>query len=262
MELRPVGYVKSRIAETFDMPPEGVRAQIEINKEYELALSGIEKSSHLIVLYWMSGAKRDVLKAKPKKISEFLPAQGVFALRSPSRPNPVGLSVVKLIQRNGLTLNVEDLDAVDGTPVLDIKPYSHGLDCFLSARRSDEYLVLSSMDREKALNRMLKEASNFHGEVCVGLAIGTRVAYAAVKALKQSLKDKNVKVVCRTRGCIADAIQALSAATNKRFAHEPGDGEITFSTGTKSVTFQVSREKIYSVDEALNIEDSDLFHLK
>lgn len=262
MQLKPIGIVKSAVTDSSGMPLEGIRSSIQIYQEFELGLRGIEKSTHVIILYWMSLAKRDVLEARPKKVSEKLPKQGVFALRSPSRPNPIGISVVKLLHKEGLIMEVDGLDAIDGTPVLDIKPYAQGLDCFLSARRSDEYTVISSMDKIKAIERLLKEAANFHGEVCVGLAIGTRIAYGAMMALGLSLKEKEVKIECRTRGCLADSIQAISASTNKRFTHIPGEGEIDFKTNTRRITFRVTKNKIHTAKEALTIKDAELFQLK
>lgn len=262
MQLKSIGIVKSVVTDSSEMPLEGIRSSIQIYQEFESGLKGLERSTHVIILYWMSLAERDVLEARPKKVSDKLPSQGVFALRSPSRPNPIGVSVVKLLSRDGLILEVDGLDAIDGTSVIDIKPYSQGLDCFLSARRSDEYTVVSSMDKFKAIERLLKEAANFHGEVCVGLAIGTRIAYGAMMALGLSIKEKEVKIQCRARGCIADAIQAISAATNKRFIHIFGNGEIDFSTNSRQITLIVAKKKIHTVNEALTINDTELFEIK
>lgn len=234
------------------MPLEGINSSVEIFKQYEKALFGIEKSTHIIVLFFMSVAKRDVLQTKPRKVSTKLPKQGVFALRSPSRPNPIGFSVVKIIKRNANVLEVEGLDAIDGTPVIDIKPYSHGLDCFFSARREDEYLTLINMDRDKALNRLLEEASNFHGDTCIGIAIGTRIAYEAMLALKTSMKNKNVIIECGLKGCLADAIQAISAATNKRFFRNDEKNTVIFKTDEATLTMKVSDEKVDSIKDALD----------
>ena len=93
---------------------------IEVDLRYARALEGIEKSSHLVALYFMDRARRDLVVQVPRQLGE---ARGTFALRSPVRPNPIAISVVKLLKREGTKLTVTGLDCLDGTPLLDIKPY-------------------------------------------------------------------------------------------------------------------------------------------
>jgi tRNA-Thr(GGU) m(6)t(6)A37 methyltransferase TsaA len=98
----------------------GVKGQIEIYAEYAAGLSDLEGFSHIFILYHFHLSKRFRLTVRP-----FLDSQqrGVFATRAPSRPNPIGLSVVRLVAITDGNLTVEDVDVVDGTPLLDIKPY-------------------------------------------------------------------------------------------------------------------------------------------
>jgi len=93
---------------------------IEIFPEYEEALDGIERYEELDVLYFFHLAKRDILKVRPLHSKEL---RGVFAARSPHRPNPIALSTVKLVKREGRFLRIKGIDAIDGTPVLDVKPH-------------------------------------------------------------------------------------------------------------------------------------------
>lgn len=93
---------------------------IHLQPEYERGLLSIETCSHLIVLYWMDKARRDLIVQSPAFDS--MP-HGCFALRSPVRPNPVSLSMVELLEVNGSELKVRGLDCLDGTPLIDIKPY-------------------------------------------------------------------------------------------------------------------------------------------
>ncbi len=93
---------------------------IEVDERYAQALEGIEKSAHLVALYFMDRARRDLVVQVPHHLGE---ARGTFALRSPVRPNPIALSVVRLLKREGTKLTVTGLDCIDGTPLLDIKPY-------------------------------------------------------------------------------------------------------------------------------------------
>jgi len=129
IELRPVGTIHSPYRRPGDAPRQGRLlgrvSTIEIFKEYEDALPGVERFSHLIVLYWLDRADRDRLWATPPGETE---PRGVFSTRSPHRPNPIGLAVTKLIARRDLLLDVLWLDALDGTPVVDIKPYSPSID--------------------------------------------------------------------------------------------------------------------------------------
>ncbi len=93
---------------------------IEVDARYAAALTEVETSSHLLVLYWMDKARRDLVLQAPRHYDT---QRGTFALRSPVRPNPIAASVVKLLARDGTRLSVIGLDCLDGTPLIDIKPY-------------------------------------------------------------------------------------------------------------------------------------------
>jgi tRNA-Thr(GGU) m(6)t(6)A37 methyltransferase TsaA len=93
---------------------------IEVDARFATALTGVETCSHVLVLYWMDQARRDLVLQAPRHYGE---PRGTFALRSPVRPNPIAASVVKLIGVAGLRLSVVGLDCRDGTPLLDLKPY-------------------------------------------------------------------------------------------------------------------------------------------
>ncbi|MDJ0820443.1 MAG: tRNA (N6-threonylcarbamoyladenosine(37)-N6)-methyltransferase TrmO [Paracoccaceae bacterium] len=98
---------------------DGPECRVELRPEFAPALQGIERHSHLELLYWLHRARRDLLSQSPKADGE---VRGTFSLRSPLRPNPIGTSVVKLERREGNTLIVRGLDCLDGTPLLDVKP--------------------------------------------------------------------------------------------------------------------------------------------
>ena len=93
---------------------------IEVDERWADALTDVETCSHLFVLYWMDRARRDLVLQVPRHSGE---PRGSFALRSPVRPNPIAASVVRLIERKGRVLSVAGLDCLDGTPLLDLKPY-------------------------------------------------------------------------------------------------------------------------------------------
>jgi tRNA-Thr(GGU) m(6)t(6)A37 methyltransferase TsaA len=91
-----------------------------IDPRWTQALAGVESCSHLVVLYWMHRSRRDLVLQAPR---HYAVARGTFALRSPARPNPIAMSVVRLLRVDGNRLSVVGLDCLDGTPLLDIKPY-------------------------------------------------------------------------------------------------------------------------------------------
>ncbi len=116
-ELRSIGVVERA---------EEQEARIRIFQEYCAGLKGIEEYSHLIILYWFhlrdSEKERQTLLIFPRK-HEVNVEKGVFACRSPSRPNPIALCVVQLLKTENCVLTVKGLDALEGSPIVDIKPY-------------------------------------------------------------------------------------------------------------------------------------------
>jgi len=126
MELKQIGVIRTRFKSLDEAPRQGSVSEEEgeliIFEEYEEGLRGIEKFEYLILLYWMHLSNRNVLFVKERN-------RGVFATRSPNRPNPIGFCVVKLIDVKGNVLRVRGVDAIDGTPLIDIKPYYPEIDC-------------------------------------------------------------------------------------------------------------------------------------
>lgn len=123
--LRPIGHVRTAAAEA-DIPRlrRTLESEIIIDEAFAPALEGIEAWSHLFVLYYMHKVDRARMKLQTHpRGRDDLPVQGVFAARGRDRPNPIGLAVVELLGREGTRLKVRRLDAFDGTPVIDIKPY-------------------------------------------------------------------------------------------------------------------------------------------
>ncbi len=100
-----------------------VESVLIIDSELTDLMDGLEDFSHIIVLFWMHQSSGEFpIKVHPQGRDD-MPLTGVFATRAPHRPNSIGMTVVKLIDREGNRLRVKELDAIDGTPVLDIKPY-------------------------------------------------------------------------------------------------------------------------------------------
>ena len=135
IRFNPVGSVRTELSdeEIKNTLSRDLEAEIEIFDEYAEGLEAIDGFSHLLVFFYLhkvTEKQRELLKARPRRLIKYglnledLPLVGVFCLDSPHRPNPIGLCVVKLLWRKGRILRVKGLDAFDGTPVLDLKPYS------------------------------------------------------------------------------------------------------------------------------------------
>ncbi len=140
MTLKAIGVVRNG----FPKPPtprsdwERVTAEIVIDESLTEALDGIEGFSHIIVLFWMHRLREKIppLKQRPRGQLD-RPLKGLFALRTPNRPNPIGKTTARLLERRGNVLVVEGLDALDGSPVIDIKPYLPGYDSVTGASVPD-----------------------------------------------------------------------------------------------------------------------------
>ena len=134
MELEPIGSIHTKFKNIQEAPFQGRWSKetsvIEIFPEHVPGLKDIEYASYLIVLYWCHLATRDTLQTKTPHGPEI---RGVFACRSPHRPNPIAFCVAKLLGQEENRLLVKGLDALDGSPLLDIKPYSSDLDSITGA---------------------------------------------------------------------------------------------------------------------------------
>jgi tRNA-Thr(GGU) m(6)t(6)A37 methyltransferase TsaA len=123
--LRPVGRVESSLTDRASAPKQGnegaPEASIVFEREVVDALDGIEAGDEVIVLTWLDRSDRGVLQTRPRD-DPANPIQGVFNTRSPDRPNPIGLHSVEVVSLDGATMRVRNLEALDGTPVLDVKP--------------------------------------------------------------------------------------------------------------------------------------------
>jgi len=122
--LRFIGRIRTPWTERRDCPrqgrEDGPECWVEVAAPWHEALLGVGEYAHLDLLYWLDGARRDLVVQNP--CNDSVRYFGTFALRSPQRPNPIGLSRVRLVAVEGATLVVRGLDCLDGTPLLDIKP--------------------------------------------------------------------------------------------------------------------------------------------
>ncbi len=139
IDLKPIGIVRNEIKEPRKENWTKVISEIILDPCWQKALNRIEEFSHLIIIYWMHRVlpeQRFITEVHPRGKPD-LPLVGVFASRSPMRPNPIGVTTVKLLKRSRNILKVTGLDAIDGTPVLDIKPYIPDYDSPAEAKTPD-----------------------------------------------------------------------------------------------------------------------------
>ena len=134
IKFRAIGTVRSEIKKRGQHDTMGIVSEIVIDPALAEALDNLDEFSHIIVIYFIHQSHRPApMKVHPRYSKEITPV-GVFASRSPDRPNPVGKTTVKLLERRDNVLKVQGLDAINGTPVIDIKPYIPGLDSVDDAR--------------------------------------------------------------------------------------------------------------------------------
>lgn len=210
--LNPVGQVLNAIEEPEHMPPGGVDSTIEIYPEFYDALLHIESNSHLWVLSWFHKSERDVLQAVPGRVNPDLPPYGVFSLRSPNRPNPIGLSLTRLEKQEDRFLSVKGLDVLNHTSVLDVKPYVEN-DCVFSPRTP----YFKAMSREARFFYLARLARNHHQEECPDFNLAVRMALIAEEYLGQLISSL-VSLEVQGSPCLADCLQGICRA---RFSNPP-----------------------------------------
>lgn len=135
IRLTPIGRIRTPWTRTDECPRNSMESEalcrVEVDEAFRPALTSLEACSHVVLLYWLHEARRDLLTVTPKSDDT---AHGVFALRSPSRPNPVGFAVADVVSVDPAGFEIRHVDCLDGTPLLDIKPYFASTDAKPDAR--------------------------------------------------------------------------------------------------------------------------------
>ncbi len=242
--VTPIGRVVSSVGEGDEMPIDGVPASIEVSPEYEAGLAGIESNTHLIILGWFHRADRSSLIVSRHGGR----GRGVFGMRSPGRPNPVGLTSARVLGVEGRVVRLDRLDMIDDTPIVDIKRYSPGWDSISSARTARDTEHPGERNRVSFLRDMLFEAENFHGERCVGAALGVRMVDHAIHRWGIAKKEPWLRVGWGPDGCINDALQAITGATS-------GNGRLDAVLGSDYVLTWEGRSLRFRPREGLGVEE-------
>lgn len=153
INARVIGVIRTPFAEAAGTPIQavygsGLEGQVLLEASYAAALDDIEGFERLWLIYWMDRANDYKPRVIPYRDTK---EHGLFATRSPGRPNPIGMSVVRLHRREGACLYIRDMDILDGTPLLDIKPYVPGFDCHPGSRAG--WFDETTVDRRVADDR-------------------------------------------------------------------------------------------------------------
>jgi len=153
MNLEPIGIIHSPHQEQSGTPvqplyAEGVEGEVVLDDRYADGLQDIEGFERIWLLFWMDRSRPYKLRLIPYRDTV---ERGLFATRAPSRPNPIGISCVRLLGREGNRLQVADLDILDGTPLLDIKPYAPKFDAHPDSRAG--WLNDPAVDKRRADSR-------------------------------------------------------------------------------------------------------------
>lgn len=159
--LTPIGFVHSPLNEDskeipFQSFASEIEGDIEIKEEFEKGLEGIDGFSHLTIIFYLHKNKKTKLMTVPLMETD---ERGIFGTRSPSRPNHIGVSTVRLLSREGRNLKVKGLDIFDGTPVLDIKPYVPKVDL---VKGVDNDWLVKKLDKIGNLSGEEKESVQRH----------------------------------------------------------------------------------------------------
>ena len=222
--MKPIGIIHTPYKTVGDAPFQGRSSsetcEIEIFKEYEDGLKDIDQCSHLILLYWLDKANDRVLQTRTPFDTD---VHGVFATRSPNRPNPIGFHVAELIERKGNVLRIKGIDALDKTPLIDIKPYSSGIDAigdasigwFPTKTQTNGYRKdIEGLIKKGDLRGLLEKTGELHGHFCSHSAYGVKAGYIAMRELGiTNTGMEEVVAIVETNNCFSDGIQMVTGCS-------------------------------------------------
>ncbi|PUU94585.1 tRNA (N6-threonylcarbamoyladenosine(37)-N6)-methyltransferase TrmO [Halanaerobium sp.] len=253
MEVKKIGEVRSKYKEPVG-PDEMKKSKsiIEIKAEYVDGLDQIDDYEYLQIIFYFHKSEGYDLISKRRKG----PERGLFTSRSPRRPSPIGITTVELLKREGNKLHVYGLDAIDGTPVLDIKPYASFMDQpSLSLQKKTPRYHINDLIKYQNLHELLLKAGEFHGHYCPYLALGVLAAADALNKLNLKNNEKEgLRAVVETKSCFTDGIQYTAGTTF-------GNNKLIYQDFDKTaVTFLKSAEPDKNL--RYQLQDSDYIKKK
>ena len=241
--LCPIGRVHAPWRSCAEIPIQNGPAEIVVEPQFVEALDGVERGTHLIVIGWLHEADRHVLQARPRKLNAKAAACGVFACRAPVRPNPLSLTVVELVRRDGPVLHVDPLDLMDETPIVDIKSYSPGWDTVFAAQRNQR-VPASALDDELLRAFLRRDVRNHVGPAWASSPARCTIeaVFGAVRHFAISPREALFSATVGRLDLVTDALMAMLGASfaSGRMQFDPalGRARIRFQFGEER--FEVS----------------------
>lgn len=253
MNFESIGTIESK----FDKPadPEEMQKEestIVVKPEYEEGLYRIETNDYLQVLFQFHLSDSYSLKSSRRHGK----VRGVFASRSPNRPSSIGTTCVELLERKGRRLRIKGLDAVDGTPVLDLKPYAAIMD------KPDEDFTDKKDEPRKEINNLIKshdleslliKSGELHGHFCPYVSLGVIAgAYALDELSFKSEGMEDIVAIVETNSCFSDGVQYATGCTfgnNALIYRDYGKTAVTITKRDgKGIRLQVKEEADFLAD--------------
>lgn len=219
-EFSAIGVVRNGINESLDYRKiKELPSAIEIYPQYSDALLGIEENSYIDIIFYFHKSE-----TKLQTDTQSYPGiqRGSFASRSPKRPNLIGVTTVKLIERQGNTLHVQGLDAINGTPVIDIKNCDTSLFAYeydnnpvhQDKLKSSPRIDIRNEIHAKRTESLMIKAAQMHGHFCPGLAMGIMAAVYAMNHLEaESDGMEDLLAITETNNCFSDGIQFVTGCS-------------------------------------------------
>lgn len=210
MQLRQIGVVRSEFTERRRVPRLGGRAAVELFPEYASGLHRLEKHSHLWVIVWLDRAERDILRVIPRGITERRPENehGVFAVRSPVRPNPIGLTLARVMRIEGARIELDRLDFMDATPVIDLKPYFLSRDAVFAAANRQ---IGKPADEDALRESLALQAVNYCGGVSRELELAVEIFTGFRAGVLEMVEPRGLRVtVPLNRPLLVDAFIGMT----------------------------------------------------
>lgn len=235
MEVKKIAEVRSKYKEP--VGPDEMRKTksiIEVKAEYVDGLDKIEDYEYLQILFYFHKSEGYDLISKRRKG----PERGLFTSRSPRRPSPIGITTVELLRRDGAKLHVYGLDAIDGTPVIDIKPYASFMDQpTLSLQKKTPRYRINNLIKYQNHHDLLLKAGELHGHYCPYLALGVLASADALKRLTAENEGmEDLLALVETNSCFSDGVQ-YTAGTSF------GNNSLIYRDFGKTAVSFVKREK-------------------
>lgn len=240
-----IGVIRSRFTEKTDpFRMKREESVLVVDEQYAEGLLGIEKRRYLQVIFHFHMSDSYSLHNQWYYGGE----RGVFACRTPNRPSTIGTSTVELLNREGNRLTVRGLDALDGTPLIDIKPWTDGQDSVIDPNYTDPFFLLNPRSnvirnlKSGDLEQLLTEAGRLHGHYCPGLSYGVLAVYYGLRDLAEMTGEsldsfqrngglEELLAIIEVNSCFADGVQFVGGMTlgnNGLIVKDLGKAAVTF----------------------------------